>query len=187
MKHTLRSVLLAGTVAVSLSSVANAINLTPPPNPGDFIITETPGNPGHYTVTDNSSFWYIDGFMVTYAPGANSPFTTQPHWSASTCFGSCVGNNNAFDYNNSDPINVLTNDIQTHGGSSSLFFFSSFALASDFIIDLTDGVSTASVSGSTAATPLPAALPLMASVLGVGYLLSRRRKLRGAGPGQMPA
>jgi hypothetical protein len=166
MKHTLRSVLFAGTALVCLSGTAHA-NL--------FDITETLGDPGYYTVTDNSPDLYIYGFSITHAPGAFGPGTTQQNWVAGFygC-GSCSGNE-PFYYHNTDPISVLTNDIQINGGSSNQFSFYSPFLASDYTIFLTDGTNTSSVSGSTNATPLPAALPLMGTVLGAGYLVFRRR------------
>jgi hypothetical protein len=153
MKNTIRSLLFAGSALVCLNGTASAVPIIVP-NPGDFSIIESPGQ---YTVVNGSSDWWISKFQITHSPDAGSPSTDQPHWTANSCLGSCFGNNsNAFIYQNTDPIDDLTNDIAP-GTSSNLFFYGGLA-ASDYDITVTDGVSTFDVTGSaTSGVPGPIA------------------------------
>jgi hypothetical protein len=165
--------LIAGVGLLGVSQAAAGVVPVPPPA-SDFSISETPGSPGSYTVFDNSTDWFVWGFSITYAPGANGPFTTQTDWTASTY-------SNTFSYSNTNgAYSDLIHDIAPGGSSSNFFFYSAFA-ASQWDILVTNGITSYDVPGP-AATPLPAALPLMATVLGAGYLISRRRRPRGPDP-----
>ena len=176
MKQFLRAIFAACALAISAASAA----AVPLPTASDFVITETPGNPGFYTVTNNAEagYWIIS-FEITHDTDANSPFmdATGPLdaglWSA-TDLG------NSFKYTATSPLAQSGNSLGS-GETSSQFAFYSLLVTSDWTIELlTPDNETTFVSGSVNAVPLPAALPLFATGLGMMGLLGWRRKKKAA-------
>ena len=92
------------------------------------------GQLGRYTITNNSTGWYIAGFDVGNPMAGNpyEPSTTQPDWSASAC-DDCVGGLPGFSYSD-DVLSDYANYIGP-GQTSSLFFFGA-PPASDVVLEL---------------------------------------------------
>jgi len=86
MKTTLRSLMLAGAAAACIS-VATSAQAVPAPNPAEFSIIETIDGLGHgqYTVTNNSSDWYVIEFYITHDQSATLDLVQPPHpgWTSS--------------------------------------------------------------------------------------------------------
>jgi hypothetical protein len=112
-------------VSASARSVANGGAVASSgPSPSDFAFTETApsdGSEGQYTITNNSSGWWVTGFEVTNPLAADGDdSTTQTNWTAGVCV-SCASLP-VFTYSD----NVLldySNYITPDGGTSSNFFF----------------------------------------------------------------
>ena len=79
----------AGVALIGLCGLASpAWAFSSVPNPSDFQIIEScqaPGCSGTFTVVNNSSGWYIDGFDVGN-PQVTGDTTSQTHWNASIVF-----------------------------------------------------------------------------------------------------
>lgn len=188
MTNTPRALALA-LAFIGLISSSPVYAVTADPNPGDFLITESPGQ---YTVFNNSSQWYIFAFAVSN-PNAALPSatatTTFSNWGPNGLKLELDLNTNilvwAFAYASPDAnLTDLQNpglnqvNLSTYIGpnsSSNQFFFSPPDLASNWGMLLTDGVTISSVNG-VIATPLPAALPLFATGLSALGILGWRRK-----------
>ena len=170
MKRSFQSALLAAVAVIGISGSAFAVSLDP-------YITETQFT---YTVHNDSSSLYVWGFIISHQPGESGD-TTQANWTRADIGGSCLGSSTTcFFFHSNTSIEDTTYDIGP-GTASSAFFHALFA--SDYFIMTTDinGANEQDFRGSTdsvSATPLPAALSLMGSALGAGYLLSRRKKSR---------
>jgi hypothetical protein len=104
------------------------------PSPSDFVVNETApsdGNEGQYTITNNSTGWWVTGFEVTNPSAAEGDdSTTQTHWTAGVCV-SCASLP-VFTYSDNALLDY-SNYIGPDGGTSSNFYFtapkdSSFAL-----------------------------------------------------------
>ena len=96
------------------------------------------GQLGYYTITNNSTNWWISGFDVSN-PLAGDPYeptTTQTDWTAGVC-------DNCFDvpgFSYSDGIpSDFVNYIGPDGGTSSNFFFGA-PPDSRIVIDLVDNL-----------------------------------------------
>ncbi len=161
---------------------------------GLFVIDEYAG---HYTVTNNSSSWYIYAFAVSN-PNAlvadPGPSTTYSNWAAYALSLSLNGPNpvpvNAYvtadaDTTSFDNVHLIPASIDlSHyigpNSSSDLFLFTGLA-ASDaglLVVDV-NGLES-QFSSSADATPLPAALPLFVSGAGLLGFLGWRRKRKAA-------
>jgi len=199
MKSTLRSVLLAGAAAICISVATSAQAVPTPPNPADFSIIEDVVN-GHYTVINNSADWYIREFLITHdSSGNDSNFTTYANftWGSGDCYAGAdctvppnedfrIGGQPTFDYFNFDPGDGLADLIGPGQQASEFFFQASVVAGSAYRILLVDAEGNeAEVSN---AVPLPAALPMMGSVFGGGWLLTRwRRRKRGCNQAEAPS
>jgi hypothetical protein len=200
MITSMRSLAFAAASFVATTFVVPAYAVTAVPNSADFSVTESPGQ---YTVTNNSSIWYIYGFAVS------NPDAATPGVTASTDFKNwlALSPNPSLDLNTGTPqpafayasqdanLSNLNNPTLSvinlgnyiaPGSFSDRFFFGSTQLASNFgllvfanvggvnIFTTVNGVATdASTSGNT---PLPAALPLFASGAGVLGFVGWRKK-----------
>jgi hypothetical protein len=176
MKWTLRAAFAAAISACGVGSAA-AIPVSIGPTASDFVVEETTGFPGHYTVTNNTDSSYIIGLNVTHGTDASNPSTPIPGWVASD-------NLTSFNYFDQDAfaLGSLGAAIGPHQ-TNDLFFFDEFFRLSTYTLTIQIGVGGpfASISGPTAATPIPATLPLFASGLaGLGFLARRRKKLAAA-------
>ena len=187
MKTTLRSVLLAGAAAISICiSVATLAQAVPAPNPAQFSIIEDVVN-GRYIVTNDSADWYIYEFRITHDSSANdTQFTSFAGftWGSGDCYAGndCtlpgnedfrIGGLPTFEFHNVTPGFGLANLIGPGEQGIEFFFTASVAGGSSYLILLVDAEGN---TGEVSNVPLPAALPLMASVLGGGWLLGRWRK-----------
>lgn len=197
MISAMRSLAFAAASFVATIFVVPAYAIPVGPNAADFSVTESPGQ---YTVTNNSSNWYIYGFAVT------NPDAATPGVTASTDFTNwlALSPNPSLDLNTGTPqpafayasqdadlsnldsptltVINLSNYIAP-GSFSDRFFFGSSQVASNFgllvftILNNEDVFATVNgVATDSASTPLPAALPLFATGLGALGLLSWRRK-----------
>jgi len=89
------------------------------------LITVTETTPGHLTLLNGSSNWFIYGFEIQRPAFASNPTTTQLEWSAYTCTFSCsVNASSGFGYLLNSFGNPFQNGIAP-GASSSNFFFTS--------------------------------------------------------------
>lgn len=173
MKSTLRSLLLAGTACAVLGAATPAGAIT-------YIIEQ----PGSYSLFNDSSepIWK---FWVTN-PGAafSAAYSTRALWDGGTycTTGSCSGND-AFIYSDSSYVS------DSVGGGASLdaiqpgettgFQFRYFAaIASTGHVYFLNGTEMDVPVFAAAPVPVPAALPLMGSVLGAGWLVARWRRRR---------
>jgi hypothetical protein len=79
------------------SGPAWALVVSGTPNPADFQFSETPGQ---YTITNDSSDWYIYGFEVTNLEAATrgGDWTSQNQWFAAACNASCAGGSPPYYY-----------------------------------------------------------------------------------------
>jgi hypothetical protein len=97
----------------------------PLPTASEFEFSETApqdGQPGYYTITNNSTNWWISGFDVSN-PLAGDPYeptTTQTDWTAGVC-DTCF-TIPGFTYSDGVPSDFV-NYIGPDGGTSSNFFF----------------------------------------------------------------
>jgi hypothetical protein len=203
MISSMRSFAFAAASFVATTFVVPAFAVTGVPNSADFSVTESPGQ---YTVTNNSSIWYIYGFAVS------NPDAATPGVTASTDFTNwlALSPNPSLDLNTGSPqpafayasqdadLTTLDNpklsvinlaNYIAPGSFSDRFFFGSSQLDSNFgllvfavigdqnVFTTVNGIAT---EAATAATPLPAALPLFATGLGAVGLLGWRRKKKAA-------
>ncbi len=190
MIPTLRLFAFAAAACVGISFVTPVYAVSTV-NPGDFQISESPGQ---YTVSNNSTSWYIWGFGVSN-PGAVSGATattsftnwvgvvTQLDFGQSAtvpAFAYATGDANISDIQNPFLVTVnLANYIAPGMVGVDKFHFTPGVIASDFGLLLIDANGDlAQVGGLTtdATTPLPAALPLFASGAGVLGFFGWRRK-----------
>ena len=167
-------------VSASARSVANGgdVSHTGPP-PSDFTFQETPptdGVAGQYTITNNSTGWWVTGFEVTN-PLAGDPYepsTTQTDWSAGVCV-SCA-NVPVFTYSDNALLDY-SNYIAPDGGTSSNFYFDA-PPASSVILDLVN--SDDQTFQLALGTPEPATWTmLMIGFASLGFLSSRVSGKRG--------
>ena len=140
------------------------------------------GQLGSYTVTNNSTGWWVDGFQVTN-PLAGDPYepsTTQTDWTSSVCTN-CFGLP-SFTYSDSFASDYA-NYIGPDGGQSSNFFFGA-PPDSTVMLDLVNA------NGQTyelsLGTPEPSTWALILAGFGglgaAGFIRERkhRRTVRGA-------
>jgi len=171
----IKSIGLAVGLACFCWNSANAVVVgpAPNPNPADFSVVESPGQ---YTVTNNSTSWYIYGFFVSN-PAAGGPntseTTTQTNWSAFNSGTNLVGTPDAaFLYLNNDSSTTgIANDIG-FGTVSSNFFFSApeASTATLFLIDQAGDKTRIST------VPEPSTWAMMIlGFAGVGFMAYRRR------------
>ena len=172
MQTSMRTLLLGGAAVLWMSgaTVVHADPI-PPPNAADFIIFESVGTPGQYTLYNNSAFWSVYGFEITRSPDASGPLANRPGWDELSCFGSCFGNGPTFTYLNASLSNMVLNG--THSNNLDFLFNAVFATSEARLL-LAAGELRNSVDITVADTPVPAALPLMGSVLGAGWWAMRR-------------
>jgi hypothetical protein len=176
--NNIKSIGLAVGLACFCWNTANAIVVAQPnPNPADFSVVESPGQ---YTVTNNSTNWYIYGFTVSN-PEAGAPntfeFTTQTNWSAFNSGTNLVGTPDAaFLYLNNDTTTTgIPNDIglgTLTGPVSSNFFFGAneASTATLFLID--------QAGDTTRISPIPEPSTWAMMILGfvgVGFMAYRRK------------
>jgi hypothetical protein len=176
---------------IGLISSSPAYAVTAVPNPGDFLITESPGQ---YTVFNNSNDWYVFAFAVSN-PNAALPTATATtsfsNWGPNGLKLELDLNTNilvwAFGYASPDAnlanlqsVTLNQVNLSTYIGpnsSSNQFFFSPPDVASNWgmLVINADGVTFGSVNG-VIATPLPGTLPLFASGVALIGLFVRKRK-----------
>lgn len=192
MKTTLRSLAYAAVAFVAVAATT-PVFAVPLPNPADFSVTELPGI---YTVTNNSSTWYIWAFGVSNpnAVGNATATTSFSNWiglvtqldfgqgAPVPTFAYGTQDANLADINNPSLLsaNIHLSNYIGPNSSSSLFFFTPATVASDFGFLLVDANDDFSQVNGSSTTPLPAALPLFATGLGALGLLARRRKRKAA-------
>jgi|SRR5579871_830486 len=135
------------------------------------------GTLGHYTISNNSTDWYITGFSVGN-PGAGNPYqpsTTQTDWTADVC-PDCVDGGPAFSYSD-DFLSDYANYIGP-GQTSSLFFFGA-PPASDLVLELTntDGQTFSLDVGAASTAPEPSTWAMMLiGFAGLGFFGYRRAR-----------
>jgi hypothetical protein len=195
MRGRIASAAFAAAIGLTVCASAQAIPITPTPNPADFSIIESPGQ---YTVINHSSIWYIYAFAVS------NPDASNPDFVATTDYKTWIGLNPnpslglgnggpqpvfayaSGDVDVTDPSHavlldpVLANYIAP-GDTVDKFHFGTLNTASDFGLLLVrsngDLFAFDQVNGTaTSATPLPAALPMFLGGAGLIGLLARRRK-----------
>jgi len=156
-----------------------AIVAIPPPNPADFILTETATSPstGYYSITDNSAYWYVYGFTVTNPgalPGTPTSVGAQNYtWSSGTT--TLFGEPAFFyidEYTGTATANVL-DFIQINGGTASDFYFGAQP-ASSYTINLVDQNGDQMTVSSAVPEPSTWAM-MMLGFLGVGFMAYRRK------------
>jgi hypothetical protein len=179
----------AGFVVTTFVVPAYAISTV---NPGDFSISESPGQ---YTVSNNSTAWYIWGLGVSNpaAVGGATATTTFTNWvgvvtqldfgqsAAVPAFAYATGDANISDITNPIllPANIHLANYIAPGSVVDKFHFTPGIIASDFGLLLVDASGDfAQVNGvsTDATTPLPAAFPLFASGVGVLGFFGWRKK-----------
>jgi hypothetical protein len=149
------------------------------PVASDFIVSAAPGGPGHYTITNNSTDWYVAGLLVNTDAFPASVSTTQPNWVADIVAG------DGYFYAAFNGFNDLSRNIGP-GQSASTFFFDSLDFPTGlFRLTVIDGVVTSTnpsilleVPLAPEQTPVPGALVLFASGLSGFGLIALRRRLR---------
>lgn len=192
MISSMRSLALAAAGFVVMTFVVPAYAITLNPDPADFSVAESPGQ---YTVSNNSTAWWIWGFAVSNpgAVGGATATSTFTNWAGLVTqldFGQSVLLP-AFAYATGDadlsnintpillPANVHLGNYIAPGTVVDKFHFTPGAVASDFgllLIDANGDISQVNGVATDGTTPLPAALPLFASGAGVIGFFGWRRK-----------
>lgn len=204
MMSSIRSLAYAAASFIATIFILPAYAVPVGPNAADFSVTESPGQ---YTVTNNSSSWYIYGFAVTN-PDAATPGVTATtdftNWLALSpnpsldlntgtpqpAFAYASQDANLTDLNNPTLSTINLSNYIAPGSFSDRFFFGSSQVASNFgllvfsIVNNEDIFATVNgvATSEAATTPLPAALPLFASGVGALGFLGWRRKRKTAIP-----
>jgi hypothetical protein len=152
----------------------------PPPNPADFILTETATSPstGYYSITDNSAYWYVYGFTVTNPgalPGTPTSVGAQNYtWSSGTT--TLFGDPAFFyidEYTGTATANVQ-DFIQINGGTASDFYFGA-QLASSYTINVVDQNGDQMTVSSAVPEPSTWAMMLL-GFAGLGFMAHRRKQ-----------
>jgi len=174
-------------VGISVSTPSHAFAVIP-----EFEFTE---GAGYYSITNNSTDWYIEGLIVTNSNADLSfpPTTTQPFWNAyeqpaaDSLPAAFVYFNGPLPFSGFAGVAGIPTDIQPNGGTSSLFFFTALE-ASQPTFDLVNA------SGQTAkaifldgnftditTTPLPSTWTMMLiGFAGLGFFAYRGTKKNAA-------
>ncbi len=93
----------------------NCLAASAAPVASDFILMATPGTPGHFTVINNSSGWYVTALQVDTPDVPSNISTTHPNWVIVDTFP------NNYSYNAFNGFNDLSIDVGP-GQSASHFF-----------------------------------------------------------------
>jgi hypothetical protein len=190
MISSMRSLALAAAGFVAMTFVVPAYAITLNPDPADFSVAESPGQ---YTVSNNSTAWYIWGFAVSNpgAVGGATATSTFTNWAgivAQLDFGQSVllpafayatGDADISDINKPKLVTTNLANYIAPGTVADKFHFTPGAVASDFgllLIDANGDISQVNGVATDGTTPLPAALPLFASGAGVIGFFGWRRK-----------
>jgi hypothetical protein len=205
-RNSLYLTLAATVVAAGLAGSASASTVGGGPIASDFKLVETgDGLNGVYSVTDNSSEWYITGFAVTNSH-AGGPFeyadTGQNNWLAGKfCNGSACGNGltgvaessdlgqnlvYGFFYENlavdgspdSSLATLLATSIAPHtvNDNNFEFFFAPPESTVQFNLVNGDGDTATLVFPASSGTPEPASWALMIGGFGLAGAALRRRR-----------